>query len=137
MDSPAVLAAGYRVTGATPRRPTRCRACHWASSVASSVASRLALYLALGGALALGWSAAVHAEWLFDVDAGARYESNLTRAQQDPDIRADAAATLLASGGYFFALTGADGLTLDVNAAGEAWNRFHGLNEISIGGSAS
>src|SRR5450755_1449435 len=129
MDSPAVLAARYRVTGATPRRPTRCRGCRLASSVASR--------LALGGALALGWSAAVHAEWLFDVDAGARYESNLTRAQQDPDIRADAAATLLASGGYFFALTGADGLTLDVNAAGEAWNRFHGLNEISIGGSAS
>jgi len=100
-------------------------------------AARVALRLALGGVLASGWSTAARAEWLFDVDAGARYESNLTRAQQDPDIRADAAATLLASGGYFFALTGADGLTLDVNAAGETWHRFHGLNRISIGGSAS
>jgi hypothetical protein len=34
-------------------------------------------------------------------------------------------------------LTGADGLTLDVNALTEAWHRFHGLNRASIGGSAS
>jgi hypothetical protein len=100
-------------------------------------ATRLTLHLALGGVLASTWSAAARAEWLFDVDAGARYESNLTNAQQDPDIRADAAATLLASGGYFFALTGADGLTLDVNAASETWHRFHGLNQVSVGGSVS
>jgi hypothetical protein len=133
MDSPAVLAARYRVTGATPRRPTRCRGCR----LASSVASRLALCLALGGALALGWSAAVHAEWLFDVDAGARYESNLTRAQQDPDIRADAAASLAASAASYLPLTGADGLTLAVDAATETWLRFHGLNLLSIGATAS
>ncbi|HWZ73823.1 MAG TPA: hypothetical protein VN326_20380 [Casimicrobiaceae bacterium] len=87
--------------------------------------------------LALSWSAPSRAEWLFDVDAGARYESNLTRAQQDPDVRGDGAATLFASAGSFFALTGADGLTLDANAATEAWHRFHGLNRISIGGTAS
>ena len=87
--------------------------------------------------LVLSWSAAARAEWLFDVDAGARYESNLTRAQQQPDIRGDAAATLFASAGSFFALSGADGLTLAVNAATEAWDRFQGLDRISIGASAS
>ena len=98
---------------------------------------RPAVRLAFCAVLASSWSAVTHAEWQFDGDAGARYDSNLSQAQQQPDVRADTAATLLASGGYFFALTGADGLTLDVNAASEAWNRFHGLNEISIGGSAS
>ena len=87
--------------------------------------------------LVLSWSAVARAEWLFDVDAGARYESNLTRAQQQPDIRGDGAATLLASAGSFFALGGADGLTLDVNAATETWHRFRGLDRISIGASAS
>jgi hypothetical protein len=100
-------------------------------------ATRVALCSALAGVLVSSWSAATRAEWLFDVNAGARYESNLSRAQQDPDIRADAAATLSASGGYFFALTGADGLALDVNAASEAWHRFHGLNQVSVGATAS
>jgi hypothetical protein len=87
--------------------------------------------------LVLSWSALARAEWLFDVDAGARYASNLTRAQQQPDIRGDTAATLFASAGSFFALSGADGLTLDVNAATETWHRFQGVNRISIGASAS
>jgi hypothetical protein len=93
--------------------------------------------LAMGAALVSGWSAALRAEWLWDVDAGARYESNLTAAQQDADIRADTAATLLASGGYFFALTGADGLTLDLTAAADAWSRFHGVNQVAVGGAVS
>ncbi len=95
------------------------------------------LRLAVAGMLVLSCSAAARAEWLLDVDAGARYESNLTRAQERPDVRSDAAATLFASGGTFLALTGADGLTLDVNALTEAWHRFHGLNRASIGGTAS
>jgi len=100
-------------------------------------ASHRILRLALAGMLVLSCSAAARAEWLLDVDAGARYDSNLTRAQQRPDVRGDAAATLFASGGTFLALTGADGLTLDVNALTEAWHRFHGLNRASIGGTAS
>jgi hypothetical protein len=87
--------------------------------------------------LVLSWSATARAEWLFDIDAGARYESNLTRAQERPDIRGDGAAALLASAGSFFALSGADGLTLDVNAATERWHRFQGLDRIAIGASAS
>ena len=128
MDTP-VIVAHCRAVDAALVRFARCAAFHPVSRVASR--------LALGGMLALSWSTAARAEWLFDVDAAARYESNLTRAQQRPDVRGDAAATLMASGGYFFALSGADGLTLDVNATSETWYRFHGLDRISIGGSAS
>jgi hypothetical protein len=93
--------------------------------------------LAAGAVLASGWSAALRAEWLFDIDAGARYESNLTAAQTDADIRADTAATLFASAGYFFALSGVDGLSVDLTAVTEAWSRFHGLNQVVLGGTLS
>jgi hypothetical protein len=83
-----------------------------------------------------GPSAAAEAESLLDVDAGGFYDSNLTRAQNQPDIRADGAATLAASVGSFFALSGNDRLTSTLDARGEAYHRFHGLNVIGIGGSA-
>jgi hypothetical protein len=128
MHAPGVIAY-WREMDTAPRRFARRGACR--------SASRRLLRLTLAGILVLGWSPAARAEWLLDVDAGARYDSNLTRAQKRPDVRADAAATLFASAGTFFALTGADGLTLDINALTEAWHRFHGLNRASIGGSAS
>jgi hypothetical protein len=72
-------------------------------------------------------------EWQLDLDAGAFYDSNLTRAQQSADVRADAAATLYAATSQFHALTGNDGLTLALEASGEAYDRFHGLNLIGGG----
>jgi hypothetical protein len=95
------------------------------------------LRIALTGAVALFGSASARAEWLFDVDAGARYETNLTRAEQHPDVRADTAATLNASAASFFAISGSDSVTLGVNALAEGWNRFHGLDTASIGVAAS
>lgn len=88
-------------------------------------------------ALVFCWSAGARAEWLADIDAGARYESNLTRAQRQADVRADTAATLSAFAARVFAITGADLLTLHADADTEAWARFHGLNLISIGAGAT
>ncbi len=113
-----------------PRHGCRAAALRAAWRLAFGVASAFASDVG-GNALVLAWSAAARAEWLLDVDAGARYDSNLTRAQERPDVRSDAAATLFASAGTFFALTGADGLTLDINALTEAWHRFHGLGSAS------
>ena len=81
-------------------------------------------------------SAAADGEWLLDLDAGIRFDNNLTRAQSEPDIRADGAATLAASAGSFFALSGNDALTVALDARAEAYHRFHGLNLVGIGGSA-
>src|SRR5215471_10977080 len=78
--------------------------------------------------------AAVAADSLLDVDAGVFYDSNLTRAQAPADIRADGAAALAASAGWFFAPSGNDGLTATLDARGEAYYRFHGLNLIGLGG---
>ena len=114
-----------------PRR-NRC-----ADSVAA--ARRLAARViggAIGAALFFGASAAAAAEGLFDFDAGAFYDSNLSRAQRASDQRADAAATLAASAANFYALTGNDGLTLSIDGRGEAYHRFHGLNFLGTGASA-
>jgi hypothetical protein len=48
--------------------------------------------MAASAVLACSWSFIAHAELRFDVDAGARYESNVTRAQQQ-DVRDDGTAT--------------------------------------------
>jgi hypothetical protein len=77
------------------------------------------------------------AEWLFNVDAGASYDSNLTGAENVADIRRDWSATFDASVGQFFALTGNDGLTLTTNVRGGMYDRYKELNTAGIGASAS
>ena len=88
-------------------------------------------------AIASASTAPARAEWFVEFDAGVRYDSNLTRAQKETDVRADGAAAFTASGGYFNALSGADGLTLSALAHSEAYHRFHGLNELEVGATAS
>jgi hypothetical protein len=73
------------------------------------------------------------AEWFVDLAAGMRYDSNLNAAQDRADIRADTAATLNATGGFYYALSGADSLTLSVDARSELYRRFHGMNDTAIG----
>jgi hypothetical protein len=93
---------------------------------------RAACTLAVGCA-----SGAASASWQFDVDAGFLYDSNLTRAYAPADIRADGAFALDAAVGSFWALSGADGLTLGADLRTEAYHRFHGLNLVGVGASAT
>ncbi len=86
--------------------------------------------------LIAGISAPATAEWLLDADAGVLYDSNLNRAYESADVRADGAVTFGAAGGWYFALSGADGLTLTANARSEIYHRFHGLNLLDLGGTA-
>ena len=82
-------------------------------------------------------AAPARADWFYDVEAGGLYDDNLTRAQQAADVRGDGAATLAAGAGWFYAPSGADGITLSLQANSEAYARFHGLNLLSIGGTAA
>jgi hypothetical protein len=86
--------------------------------------------------LLAGASLSARAEWLFDIDAGALYDSNLNRAYEQADIRADSAITLRAAAGSFLALSGADGLTFSADAHSELYHRFHGLSLLGLGASA-
>jgi len=102
----------------------------------SSVRSKLRGVHFACAMLVAGISAPATAEWLLDADAGVLYDSNLTRAYESADIRADGAITLSAAGGSYFALSGADGLTLTAEARSEIYNRFYGLNLFGLGGTA-
>ena len=103
-----------------PRDAVRARAAAWAL-----------LSMLLCGA------GQARAEWFYDVRAGALFDDNLTRAQKAADERGDGAATLAAAAGWFYAPSGGDGITLTLEANSEAYARFHGLNLVSIGGSAA
>ncbi|MGH8712876.1 MAG: hypothetical protein ACREYB_02590 [Casimicrobiaceae bacterium] len=77
------------------------------------------------------------AEWFYDFSAGAGYDDNLTRAQQAADVRGDGAVSLAAAAGWFYAPSGADGITLTLDANAESYARFHGLNQFSVGAGAA
>jgi hypothetical protein len=88
--------------------------------------------------IALGCAASgAHAAWQFDVDTGFFYDSNLPRAYAPADTRADAAFTLAASAGSFWALSGADGLTVTADVRTELYHRFTGLDVIGVGATAT
>ncbi len=84
------------------------------------------------------WAAVapVHAEWLIDIDAGALYDNNLTRAQDPVDIRADGAGTIAIAARSLIAVGGFDSVTLGAEARAEAYNRYHGIDNVAIGGDA-
>jgi hypothetical protein len=102
---------------------------------ASKAGSALAL-LALGAALA-GAPREALPEGIFDAEAGVFHDSNLSNAVSASDIVADTALTLATSGGYLFVPGDRDAfaLTGDLRAAG--FSRFHGMNSVALGGTAS
>ncbi len=87
------------------------------------------------GALALVFSVPAHAETLFRLDAGALYGYNLSHAHSPSDIRSDAAAAATASAGVFLP-DRADSLALTLDAYGETYHRYHGLDLAAGGGRA-
>lgn len=90
----------------------------------------------LCGILLVLASAPLRAEWLFDADAGAFYDDNLGRASAPADIRAGSAATLALAARWFTSPTEFDGLSVGAAAGGEAYDRYHGLNNVWAVGTA-
>jgi hypothetical protein len=84
------------------------------------------MLLASGGALADG---------ILDVQAGVLYDSNVPRAQLSYDIKSDTALQASLAWGRFVPLS--TGLTLraTIDAAGEVYTRYAGLNNVALGGS--
>ena len=84
------------------------------------------------GVLVLGSSCPASAETLLNLEGGAFHDNNLTRAQNRPDVRADRAVAILGSVGKYFALTGADGVTLTAALRSEVFDRYEGLSHTVI-----
>jgi hypothetical protein len=77
---------------------------------------------------------ASRADDILDVQAGALYDSNLSRAQYAYDVKSDTALQAALSWGRLLPL--ADGLTLraTVDAQGEFYSRYAGLDNLALGG---
>jgi hypothetical protein len=90
----------------------------------------LACVIAMPLALLAGPAAA---DWLFDVDAGATYDSNVTRAAKRDDVRDDTAARASVAATSFQAFTAYDAVTLAAEFGGERFVRFRGLDNAWSG----
>jgi hypothetical protein len=82
-------------------------------------------------------AASAHADDMLDVTAGLLYDSNVPRAQLERDIKSDTAFQAALAWGRFLPL--ADGLTLraTLDAGGEAYAHYSGLNNLALGSSLS
>jgi len=102
-------------------------------------AHRCARTLARGACalLAACASGLAQSAWQYDVDAGLTYDSNVNRAYAPADIRADAAFALDASAGWFYAVSGGDGLTFADEATTQIHHRFAGLNALEVAAAAT
>jgi hypothetical protein len=91
---------------------------------------------ALCGIFLILASTPLRAEWLFDADVGGFYDDNLSRASLPIDARAGSAATLAVAARWFDAPTPSDAWFVGAAIGGEAYDRYHGLNNGSVVGTA-
>jgi hypothetical protein len=76
------------------------------------------------------------AEAFFNLDTKLKYDNNLTNAQRTSDIVGDALVVANINGGYYFQFSDSNSLQLQADLGAEAYNTYHGLNNVSLGGSA-
>jgi hypothetical protein len=93
-------------------------------------------WISLAGCVLSAIAAPARAEWLIDVDVGAFYDDNLSRAQNSVDIRSGGAGTIVVAARSPFALTGFDVVILGADVHGEAYNRYTGLDSAALGATA-
>ncbi len=87
----------------------------------------------------LRWPAYPRAQiGIFGASAGAFYDDNLTRAQAAADKRAAGAVTgERRSLTNFVPFTGSDGVTFTLYGRGELFDRYNGLTNLVVGGTAA
>lgn len=75
----------------------------------------------------------VSAETFINVEAKLKHDNNLTSARYSQDIVGDSAVVLGASAGNYFQLDDYDSLRVQGELNAEAYNTYHGMNNISLG----
>ncbi len=79
----------------------------------------------------------MHADGWIDVDGSLIDYSNLTRAQDPADRRPDQGLGVDFSSGHYLAFSGYDGVSLTLDARGELYRRYSGLDFVALGGTAT
>ena len=91
--------------------------------------------LLLGAALLLIVPHAAAAEWFASVEAGLQHDNNLANAEMAADILGDTALAAAVSAGQAYQLSDSDSLVLQGQLKQQNFNRFHGLNNLTLGAS--
>jgi hypothetical protein len=74
-----------------------------------------------------------HAERTTEIGAGAEYDNNASNGQLDRDIKGDSAAWASLSAGQSIEVREGNSLTATGDLMGRVFNRFEGLNNLSLG----
>jgi hypothetical protein len=74
-----------------------------------------------------------HADWFGTIDSSVFHDDNLTYAKFPQDIVSDSGLTIGANGGYFIQLNNRDSLVIKTNISGTDYNKYDGLNNVSLG----
>ena len=77
------------------------------------------------------------AEEIVSAEGALSHDNNLSRALSASDIVSDTALNLAASGGFQFALGERDAVALTGDLRTSQFGRFHGMNSVALGGTAS
>ncbi len=77
------------------------------------------------------------AEGFLNLDAKLKYDNNLTNAEHSSDIVGDSLVVAAVNGGYYIQLNDFDSLRIQGELSGEAYNTFHGLDNVSLGANLS
>lgn len=94
---------------------------------------KVAFYFA--SLLLILFSSTTYAETYLNFDTKLKYDNNLTNAQFSSDIVGDALVAANVNAGYYFQLSDFNSLRIQGEFGGEAYNTYHGLNNVSLGGS--
>jgi hypothetical protein len=73
------------------------------------------------------------AEWYLNTEAKLKHDSNLDNAGSAEDIVSDSAVAVSVAGGKFIQLDDNDSLSIQGEFNGEAYERFHGMDNTSLG----
>src|ERR1043166_1439410 len=93
---------------------------------------RAAFTVLVGGWCAMTLSHA-QAEWRFDAESGAFYDSNLSNSDRGSDVRDDWAWKSDVRAGDALQLTRDLRFNVDADLRGELWDRFDSFNQIGLG----
>jgi len=75
-----------------------------------------------------------HAESFMNFETKLKHDDNLTNAKFSSDIVGDSLVSAVVNAGYYWQLSDYNSLRAQADLAAEVYNTYHGLNNVSLGG---
>ena len=85
----------------------------------------------------LAVSPAALAEWMGNTDVSIQHDSNINNGELDSDVKEATSLSVNVSATDFFALEDGKNVSVTLNAKGEGFDHYSGLNNLALGASLS